>query len=82
LIAQLSRNGLADPNYSGLYFFETRLAIKEWRKRRLIQQRKNARASRTLKNYRRKLLQLLQNRITASRNKESVISLSNLPKKV
>lgn len=81
-IAKWSRDGIGDPVYSGLDFFEVRRAIKIWRTRRLIQQRRDARASRTLKNYRKKILWLLQTRTTASRNSENVISLVKPAKKV
>ena len=81
LIARLRRNGLAHTD-DGLHFFELREDVRAWRARRRQQQRKEARSSRTLKNYRKKILELLQKRITASRNQESVISLDKSAKKV
>ena len=51
------------------------IAIHRWRDERKVQQRKDARASRTLKYYRRKLLFLLQKRIITLRRVESVVSL-------
>lgn len=67
LIARLSRDGVARPE-DGVDFFETMRAIVRWRAKRKIQQRKDARASRTLKNYRKKILWLLLDRISAPRN--------------
>ncbi|MGD0813243.1 MAG: hypothetical protein ABSA83_06540 [Verrucomicrobiota bacterium] len=57
------------------WFSNIKNGIAEWRRRNMVQQRKNARASRTLKSHRRKILFLLQNRISTLRRMESAVSL-------
>jgi hypothetical protein len=73
LISFMSRHGLKNQN-NPVDFFTMMKAVKAWRKSQMIQQRKNARASRTLKNYQKKILQLIQNRITASRKPKNGVS--------
>lgn len=84
MIDKFTREGVDES-----WFNKLKGGIPYWRKQKLVQQRKNARASRTLKSHRRKILFLLQNRISTLRRmesavslKKSAVSLDRKPKKV
>ena len=64
LIERLKNEGMNSP-MDKISFFDTQQAVKEWRPKRKIQQRKEARASGILKEKRKKLLRVLVNRISA-----------------
>jgi len=78
LIADLSRDGIHDLNW----YFRTNERISEWRKENRHQQRKDANASRHLKENRRKFLRLLRWRIAALSQSEKCSLASPKRKKV
>jgi hypothetical protein len=57
-------------------FNELKTSIKAWRVKRMRRQRKAARANRTLKFYRRKLVNLLKNHQVTLRRAENAVSLN------
>jgi hypothetical protein len=69
LIERLKHEGMNGP-MDKISFFDTKHAVKEWRLKRKIQQRKEARASGILKEKRKKLLWVLVNLISAISSSE------------
>ncbi|SRR5260221_1124404 len=78
LITDLSRDGIFDPNW----YFRTNERISEWRKSNRHQQRSNASKNRWLKESRKKLLAVLQKRISDISQREKCSLASKKGKKV